>query len=155
MHFAGVCGDGGCGEEGESRRVVVVKCRSRWLCGRFGSVASMLFFRVELRHSILGFDRYKDDFGELLRYGSDGRIDSWCLEERRSGLRSGSVNINMRQWIGTDVGRSHQGGYGWDVKDIDAWYLQEGRDMGRVLVCSDPIVILPPLAQVKPMICFR
>ena len=44
--------------------MVVVNCRSRWLCGRFESEADMFSFRVELRHSILGFGRYRDEFGE-------------------------------------------------------------------------------------------
>ena len=58
-------------------------------------------------------------------------------------------------------GRSRQGGYGWEkilsghVKDIDAWYLHDGRDIARVLVGSKAIIILPPLAQLKPIVCFR
>ena len=44
--------------------MVVVNCRSRWLCGRFVSEAGMFFFRIELRHGDLGFGRYRDDFGE-------------------------------------------------------------------------------------------
>ena len=38
---------------------------------------------------------------------------------------------------------------------MDAWYLHKVRDMGRVLVGSSSIIILPPLAQVKPIVCFR
>ena len=36
------------------------------------------------------------------------------------------------------------------VEDIEAWYLHDGRDMGRVLlVGSEAIIILPPLATTE------
>ena len=55
--------------------------------------------------------------------------------------------------------RSCQGGCGCErvlcgyAKDIDAWYLHEGRDMGGVLVESMAMIILSPWAQLKPINC--